>query len=74
MELGIIQGKIAPCLDCDKKLQRWLESSVPMDQERTCSDQDTLRHVDEVKRQVRAAGKDVELDSKFNMTLQVVVG
>ncbi|KAL9062967.1 MAG: hypothetical protein Q9161_009678 [Pseudevernia consocians] len=45
-----------------------------MGQERTCSYQDTLRHVDEVKRQVRAAGKDVELGPKFNMTLQVVVG
>ena len=30
--------------------------------------------MDEVKRQVRAAGKDVDLGPKFNMTLQVVVG
>ena len=36
--------------------------------------EDTLRQVDELKRQVRVADEDVDLNPKTNMVSQIIVG
>ena len=62
-KLGMIEENMAPCLELKMKRE-----------DRISMENDTLRQVDELKRQVRVAGEDVDLDPKFNMVLQVIVG